>query len=71
MELNLKDKVVVITGAGQGIGKAVAEAFGKEGCKLAICDISQENLDKVSHPLSDEELLAVAGGRKDCNGWGN
>lgn len=48
MELNLKDKVVVITGAGQGIGKAVAEAFGKEGCKLAICDISQENLDKVS-----------------------
>lgn len=48
MELNLKGKVVVITGAGQGIGKAVANAFGKEGCKIAICDISQENLDKVS-----------------------
>mgnify|MGYP004636640029 CR=1 FL=1 len=48
MELNLKDKVVVITGAGQGIGKAVADGFGQEGCKLAICDISKENLAAVT-----------------------
>lgn len=55
MKLNLKGKVVLITGAAQGIGKAVANAFGMEGCKLAICDISQDNLNKVS------EEFAVAG----------
>lgn len=47
MDLNLAGKVVVITGAASGIGKSVAYEFAKEGCKVAICDISAENLAKV------------------------
>ena len=47
MELNLSGKVVVITAGGLGIGKAVAEAFAKEGCRIAICDISSANLENA------------------------
>jgi len=36
MELNLKDKVAVITGPAKGMGRAVTLAFAQEGCKLVL-----------------------------------
>jgi NAD(P)-dependent dehydrogenase (short-subunit alcohol dehydrogenase family) len=37
MDLQLKDKVVVVTGASRGIGLAAARQFGVEGAQLFIC----------------------------------
>ena len=37
MDLGLKGKSVVVTGGSKGIGFAAAEAFLKEGAKVAIC----------------------------------
>ena len=37
--LGLKDKVVIVTGAARGLGKAYAEAFVEEGAKVVISDI--------------------------------
>lgn len=46
--LCLKDKVVIVTGAGGGIGAAAAMAFAKEGAKVAIADINKDNAMKVA-----------------------
>lgn len=40
--MKLKDKVALVTGSAQGIGKAIAAALAKEGAKVIISDISPE-----------------------------
>ena len=42
--MKLKDKVALVTGAGAGIGRAIAREFVKEGARLAICDIREDTL---------------------------
>ncbi len=44
---NFKNKVVAITGAGSGIGKATAIEFAKHGAKLAVNDYKIENLAEL------------------------
>jgi NAD(P)-dependent dehydrogenase (short-subunit alcohol dehydrogenase family) len=48
---DLKDKVVVITGAASGIGLEMARAFAKEGAKLALADINSSGLDVVKKEI--------------------
>lgn len=43
----LKDKVIVVTGAGRGIGQATAYLLSKEGARLFLTDIDKEPLDKT------------------------
>lgn len=45
--MQIKDKVVVITGGAQGIGLAIAEHFARKGAKLVLGDIKQEELDSA------------------------
>lgn len=55
-------KVVVITGAAGGIGKAVASAFAEEGANLVLVDLKQEALDSAASDLglSQERYVTVA-----------
>ncbi len=48
----LQDKVCVITGAGSGMGKSMAEIFAREGAKLVLADISG-NQDAVAKDVSN------------------
>lgn len=49
---NFQDKVAAITGAGSGIGQATAIALAREGCHLAISDISQAGLEETVEKLA-------------------
>jgi NAD(P)-dependent dehydrogenase (short-subunit alcohol dehydrogenase family) len=50
---NFENKVILVTGAGKGTGRGVAEAFGGQGAVVAANDISPVNLDEtVAHILA-------------------
>jgi len=46
---NFKDKIVAITGAGSGMGRAYALEFGKLGAKLALNDWNETNLQETKN----------------------
>ncbi|MFX0064147.1 MAG: SDR family NAD(P)-dependent oxidoreductase [Candidatus Hermodarchaeota archaeon] len=52
----LKNKVAIITGAAQGMGKAVAEKFAEEGALLILVDIKKEKLQEVALLLEEKEI---------------
>lgn len=54
----LKNKVIVITGASQGFGKALAKAFKQEDAKVIISSHEKENLEKTAKELSVDYFLA-------------
>ena len=52
----MKDKVVLITGASSGIGRALAFAFGSEGAKIVICARSANSLTVVADGLKQSGI---------------
>ena len=51
MDLGLQKKVVMITGASRGLGRAMAEALGAEGARLALCARGAEALERAASEL--------------------
>ncbi|MEE2729765.1 MAG: SDR family NAD(P)-dependent oxidoreductase [Pseudomonadota bacterium] len=48
---HLQNKVAVITGAGSGIGRALALAFAQQGCHLALVDVNERGLQDTAAQL--------------------
>ena len=51
MESGLQDRVAIVAASSQGIGRATAEAFAEEGCRLAICARNRDPLDAVAEGI--------------------
>lgn len=52
MDLGLRGRVAVITGASRGLGFAVADTLAVEGCDLAICARTRESLEAAARALT-------------------
>ena len=59
----LEGKVIVLTGAGRGIGEAIARLAAQKGARLALCARTAQELDQVAAAIRDAggDVLALAG----------
>jgi len=57
---NLNNKVVVITGAGSGIGAALARLAAKRGARLALCDVNDKGLADTKAACASSDVLIQA-----------
>jgi len=56
----LKEKVAIVTGAGQGIGRAIAHTLACHGSAVVLCDIVKENVEAVEKELREKKYTALA-----------
>jgi NAD(P)-dependent dehydrogenase (short-subunit alcohol dehydrogenase family) len=54
-----KDKIVVITGAGRGLGLGMARRFGQEGAQVVIAELNPDTGARAAASLQDEGISAV------------
>ncbi len=67
MDMQLKDKVAVITGGSSGIGEAVAHALAAEGVQLVLCAREKEKLDDTARAISTQHRVRVVGLQADVS----
>src|SRR3954462_12999406 len=59
--MRLKDKVAIITGGAQGIGRAIAETYAREGANLALFDVNEEVVTKAANEIAAQYKVKAIG----------
>ena len=58
--MRFNDKVIIVTGGGQGIGRAFANAFAREGAKIVIAEINETKARVVAEEITSVGFYATA-----------
>jgi 3-oxoacyl-[acyl-carrier protein] reductase len=68
MDLNLTGKVAIVTGGGQGTGKAYCLGFAKEGTRVVVADINEETARQTAEEIrgTSGQALAI---KVDVSNW--
>ena len=57
--MRLQDRVIVVTGAAQGIGEAYAKGLAAEGAKVVVADVNQESGEQVAKQIEADGGAAI------------
>src|SRR3546814_3353433 len=60
MDLGIAGKVAIVTGGSHGIGRAVSEELGRNGCRVVVVARGQEQLDSTVDAIRSEGGEAIA-----------
>lgn len=73
--MRLKDQVALITGGAQGIGRAIAETYAREGAHLALCDVNEQACQATADELGKKYNVKTHAAKvnvtliDECEAW--
>jgi sorbitol-6-phosphate 2-dehydrogenase len=67
MSTNLKDKVAIVTGGAQGLGRAICARLAKEGCKLVIADVNEAGAKDAAAEVAKQTGAKVVAFKVDVS----
>ena len=65
--MRLKDKVAIITGAGQGLGRAYAQRFAREGAKVVVAELNADKGRAVAAEVGGQFVRTDIADEASCN----